>query len=125
MRGTKWLSEIRATRRSLAEIGLLIIVREIFKNKLEMTVEEANSTLGTNWMTTAQRLKKDGLLQVAHDGLYLRMWVDAPGDKKRERCRRLMARLCAIRRLEARYSREAAEAKAKARSTAKQEASLI
>jgi hypothetical protein len=109
----KWLSEIRATRRSLAEIGLLIIIREIFKNNLEMSLEDADETLGSGWMGTAKRLSNAGMITVTHDGLHIRMRVDAPGDRKRERTRRLMARLRAMRRLEECFKVEAKSAKAR------------
>ena len=42
----KWLAEIRATRRSLAEIGLLVVVREVFRNRCEMQWHDADETLG-------------------------------------------------------------------------------
>ena len=108
MQKMRWLSEIRATRRSMAEIGLLIIVREIFKNRMEMTFDEANDTLGTDWAKTAKRLQSAGMLKVEHDGLNVRLWVAAPGDRKRERSKRLMARLRAMRKLEKNFADESA-----------------
>jgi len=85
----KWLAEIRATRRSLAEIGLLVVVRVIFRNSFEMQWKDADETLGEGWANHAKALAKDGMLHLSHDGLWVRMKVVAPGDRKRERSRRL------------------------------------
>ena len=49
----KWLAEIRATRRSLAEIGLLVVVREVFRNNCEMQWNDADETLGSGWSVHA------------------------------------------------------------------------
>lgn len=85
----KWLQEIRATRRSLAEIGLLVVVREVFRNRFEMTMTEADETLGAGWAAHAKALAKAGMLRLEHNGLWLLMSVVAPGDGKRARSRRL------------------------------------
>jgi len=85
----KWLAEIRATRRSLAEIGLLVVVREVFRNNCEMKWNDADDTLGPGWAVHARALAKAGMLNLEHDGLSVRMSVVAPGDKKRERSRKL------------------------------------
>jgi hypothetical protein len=85
----KWLAEIRATRRSLAEIGLLVVVREVFRNRCEMQWHDADETLGPGWAVHAKALAKAGMLNLQHDGLSVRMSVIAPGDKKRERLRKL------------------------------------
>ena len=78
----KWLQEIRATRRSLAEIGLLVVVREVFRNRFEMTMTEADETLGAGWAAHAKALAKAGMLRLEHNGLWLLMSVVAPGDGK-------------------------------------------
>ena len=56
----KWLTETRATRRSLAEIGMLVVIREVFGNALAMTRREADDTLGPGWMALAKELDKAG-----------------------------------------------------------------
>lgn len=88
----KWLTEIRASRYTLAEIGLLITVREIFRNKLEMTWTEADDTLGVGWSNIAKKLQRAGMLKLEHNGQWMRMWVTAPGDWKRKRSRDIMRR---------------------------------
>ncbi len=88
----KWLTEIRASRCTLAEIGLLITVREVFRNKLEMTWSEAYDTLGHGWDAIAKKLQRAGMLKLEHNGQWMRMWVTAPGDWKRKRCRDIMRR---------------------------------
>ena len=96
----KWLAEIRATRRSLAEIGLLVVVRITFRNKFEMSCADADETLGPGWYSIAAALVKAGMLKVQHNGLWVRMSVAAPGDWKRERCKNIMRRKRAIKKLE-------------------------
>ena len=96
----KWLAEIRASRRSLAEIGLLVVVRVAFRNKLEMSCADADETLGPGWATIARDLAKAGMLRVLHNGLWVRMSIVAPGDRKRERCKNIMRRKRAIKNLE-------------------------
>jgi len=96
----KWLTEIRATRRSLAEIGLLVLVRIAFRNNFEMSCADADETLGPNWYAIANALVKAGMLKLQHNGLWVRMRVAAPGDWKRERCRNIMRRRRATKKLE-------------------------
>lgn len=96
----KWLTEIRASRCSLAEIGLLVVVRVVFKNNLEMSCADADETLGPGWATLARGLAKAGMLRVQHNGLWVRMCVVAPGDRKRERCNNTMRCKRAIKKLE-------------------------
>jgi hypothetical protein len=95
----KWLSEVRATRYSLAEIGLLVVVREVFANKLAMTPVQADETLGPGWMACATSLAKRGVLRY-RKGTLVMMSVAAPGDVKRERCRRLSRKSRAVKKFE-------------------------
>ena len=97
----KWLTEIRATRRSLAEIGLLVVVREVFGNDFALTPVQADETLGRGWRPLADGLRRSGMLRVEKGRSVVRMSVVAPGDKKREKCRRLGRKCRAIRKFEA------------------------
>lgn len=84
----KWLTETRATRRSLAEIGMLVVVREVFGNALAMTRREADDTLGPGWMALAKELDKAGVVKLHLTGERVRMSVVAAGDRRRERSRK-------------------------------------
>lgn len=97
----KWLTEIRATRRSLAEIGLLTVVREVFGNSLALTSIQADETLGAGWRMLAEALRKAGMLRFSERRGVVAMSVAAPGDRKRERCRKLGRKGRAIRKFEA------------------------
>ena len=97
----KWLTEIRATRRSLAEIGLLVVVREVFGNDFALTVVQADETLGHGWRPLAEALRGAGMLRIEQCRSIIRMSVVAPGDKKRESCRKLGRKCRAIRKFEA------------------------
>ena len=97
----KWLAEIRATRRSLAEIGLLVVVREVFGNDFALTPIQADETLGHGWMQLAEALRRAGMIRVEKGRSIIRMNVVAPGDKKRESCRKLGRKGRAIRKFEA------------------------
>lgn len=98
----KWLTEIRATRRSLAEIGLLVVVREVFGNDFALTPVQADETLGHGWRPLAEALRKAGMMRIESGRSVVRMSVVAPGDKKRESCRKLGRKGRAIRKFEER-----------------------
>ena len=101
----KWLEETMATRRSLAEIGLLTVVREVFGGKVDISSAEAYDTLGQGWAETAERLRKDGLIRMRrHAGRVAIIFV-APGDRKRERSRKAIR----LARARARFEKGLAE----------------
>lgn len=97
----KWLEEVRATRRTLTEIGLMVVVREVFANRFSMAPKMADDTLGTGWRAVAERLGRAGMMEVAV-GRTVRLRVVAPGDRKRARCRSIGRKNRAMARFEAR-----------------------
>lgn len=96
----KWLSEVRATRCSLAEIGLMVVVREVYANKLAITPVQADETLGPGWMSAAASLARRGVLRYTRGRTLVMMRVVASGDAKRERCRRIGRKNRAVKRFE-------------------------
>ena len=98
----KWLTEIRATSRSLAEIGLMTVVREVFGNSLALTSIQADETLGAGWRAIAEALRKAGMLRFSERRGSVAMSVAAPGDTKRERSRMLVRKGRAISKFEER-----------------------
>ena len=96
----KWLTETRATRRSLAEIGMLVVVREVFGNKLAITRQQADETLGRGWMALAKGLAKAGVVKLQITGERVRMSVVAAGDRRRERSRKAQSLKRAITQFE-------------------------
>lgn len=88
----KWMEELRITRRPLDEIGLATIVRECFGNNLSMTLDDANDTLGIGWDKKAEELRRAGILRYEIADRRVTMKVVAPGDRKRERCKKLNKR---------------------------------
>lgn len=84
----KWLEETRATRRSLAEVGLMTVVREVFGNRLTMTYAEADDTLGPGWKGVVRALERAGQLRSIMGKTSFTLSVVAPGDRKRARLKR-------------------------------------
>lgn len=83
-----WLEEIRATRFTLEEVGLLALIRLQFKNRLAVHKREANEVLTNNWRTLVDTLHKKGVLGVSWTEWYIILSVKCPGDKRRAAKRR-------------------------------------
>lgn len=84
----KWLEETRATRRSLAEVGLMTIVREVFANRLTMTYAEADDTLGPGWKGVVRALERAGQLRLKMGKSSFTLSIVATGDRKRAKLKR-------------------------------------
>ena len=96
----KWLEETRATRRSLAEVGLMTVVREVFGNRLAMTYAEADDTLGPGWRGVVQALERAGLLRSSMGKSSFALSIVTMGDRKRARISRIQAQKRAIGKFE-------------------------
>ena len=106
----KWLEETRATRRSLAEVGLMTVVREVFSNRLKMTYAEADDTFGPGWKGMVQALERAGLLCVQMGKTKIMLSVIAAGDRKRARISRTQTQKRAFSRFEKKIKEEIFEA---------------
>ena len=96
-----WYDEIpQLFRLTLSEIGFAFYVREKMKNDLIADREELLVTLGPDWEVTIDNMKKRGVLTVSQDGRFMRFSVQAPGDKKRERCKKIGRRKRALHKFE-------------------------
>lgn len=84
----KWLEETRATRRRLAEVGLMVIIREVFSNRLTMTYTEADDIFGPGWRGLVRALESAGLLHAQMANMSFTLSVVASGDRKRTRLKR-------------------------------------
>ena len=88
----KWLEEIKATRRSLPEIGLLTVVREVFHNQLSISIAEADDIFGAGWRSLAEKLRLSGTLEFRISGNSAasrdQMRVIAKGDGRRKRSKK-------------------------------------
>jgi hypothetical protein len=85
-----WFDEIpQLFRLTIGEIGFIFYIREKMKNDLVADSEELRLTLGPQWETIISNLKNHGVLDAHSDGSRWHFSVRAPGDKKRERCKKL------------------------------------
>ena len=85
----KWFDEVRLCSRPLAEIGLAFFVREICKNECHVNKWDLRDTFGPQCETLMQNLVCARILEIEDIGNRLLLTIRAPGDKKRERCRKL------------------------------------
>lgn len=93
----RWFDEFpQLFRRPISEIGFAFYVREKMKNDLRCDRDELRQTLGPEWAETVENLRKNGIMSIEKtDGIY-RFTVSAPGDRKRDRCRKIGRRKRAI-----------------------------
>ena len=96
----KWFEETKITRHSLAEIGLAFYVREIFHNDCRVNAWDLRETFGQQCDTYISNLQRAGILKIEPIGDMLQLRIVAPGDRKRERCLRIVKSNRAIKKFE-------------------------
>lgn len=85
-----WFDEFpQLFRLPISEIGFAFYVREKMKNDLRCDKDELQQTLGPEWPGIVNNLRRSGILSVSEDGNTFRFSICAPGDKKRERCKKI------------------------------------
>ena len=97
----RWFDEIPSLfRRPIGEIGFAFYVREKMKNDMRCDAEELRLTIGQEWMDTIENMRRNGILHVEKTDNSYRLYVVAPGDKKRIRCKKIGRRNRAVKRFE-------------------------
>lgn len=97
---SSWYEETRIARHPLAEIGLAFYVREILRNNCIVNRWDLRATFGPQCMEHITNLKRAGILVLEPVGDMISLKVVAPGDRKRERCRKIGKENRAITRFE-------------------------
>jgi hypothetical protein len=59
------------------------------KNDLRCDKDELQQTLGPEWPGIVENLRRSGILIVTENGGTFSFSITAPGDKKRERCKKI------------------------------------
>jgi len=83
----EWFDEVRLTRMTDAEAGLLCKIRLSFKGEFLGWKTDADDAFGDGWMARATSLRKAGILKVDEGERSIRLTVVAPGDRKRKQVR--------------------------------------
>ena len=94
----KWYEELRLTRRSFEDIGMVFLIREIMQNDITVSRNDLYDVLGPGCEAKLESLAQAGILTIErvsrkdefgeHPALRLR--VITHGDKRREKQRKLM-----------------------------------
>lgn len=82
-----WLQEIRATRLTLEEVGLLALIRLQFKNRYSVHVRDIKEVLGEKYESLLGGLCRKGILHIERTTYWIILSVRCPGDKERARKR--------------------------------------
>ena len=85
-----WFDEVRLTKLSDEDAGMLCKIRLTFKGSFLGWKSDADTVFGQGWMARAERLRKAGVLKVEDRNRFIQMTVVAPGDRKREQVRNAM-----------------------------------
>lgn len=87
-----WSDEIRLSRFTDDEAGMLAKIRLTFKNMFVGTVRDAEDVFGAGWKTRADALRRYNAIAVSIASGRVIMTVVAPGDRKRANVREAMRR---------------------------------
>lgn len=88
----EWFDEVRLSRHQIAEIGVAFYIRKMMKNRWIPSFDDLREAFGPSWREYVDSLKRSGMLKAEwmHRSVSLR--IVAPGDKRRERNRKIHQR---------------------------------
>ena len=101
----KWFEEVRLGSRPLEEIGAAFYIREMLGNDCLVNKWDLRAVFGNGYADMLERLRSAGILDMEAVGCQLRLSIVAPGDKKRQRCRKLVQTNRAVAKFEKRIMR--------------------
>lgn len=88
----EWFDEVRLSRHSIAEIGVAFYIRRMMKNKWSPSYDDIREAFGPSWKDHLESLRRAGMLKVEYFKRTASLRIVAPGDKRRERNRKIQLR---------------------------------
>ncbi|MBR4615037.1 MAG: hypothetical protein IKO55_05470 [Kiritimatiellae bacterium] len=85
----RWFDEVRLSSHPIEEIGAAFYVREILKNDCLINKWDLRDVFGPRYESILENLRRSDMLKMETVGSLLSLSIVAPGDRKRERCRRI------------------------------------
>lgn len=93
----EWFDEVRLSRHSIAEIGVAFYIRRMMKNRWTPSFDDLREAFGHEWREHLEALRRSGMLKVEWFKRSASLRIVAPGDKRRERNRKIQLRKRALK----------------------------
>lgn len=88
----EWFDEVRLSRHPITEIGVAFYIRRMMKNKWSPSFDDLREAFGPSWREYLEALNRRGMLKAEWYQRTVSLKIVAPGDKRRERNRKIHQR---------------------------------